>query len=82
MVDIIFEDDAIEKSKINAIILEKARRKMITNPDPTRPKARGKWLEMVTLNECRIPMNCKREGEEIVITGATLRPMKQAKERL
>ncbi len=81
MVDVVYEDGAIEKSKIDAITLERARRKMIANPDPTRPKKGGKWLEMVILPECRIAMSCKKEDDDIVITNAALRTHKQVKKR-
>ena len=78
MVDIVVDPDALSKSKVHPIIVERARKKMLKNPDPTRPRAKRKWLEIVHLEEgMRLAMTCHKEDDIIVIK--RIRKMRKAK---
>lgn len=71
MEDIIVDEDAFIEAQVHPMMVQRAIKKMLEDPDPTRPKAKKKWQEIVTLDSegVRLAMNCHREGEKIVITG-------------
>jgi len=69
MTDIVVDPDVF--SKLPSSVLEQIRVKMMQDPDPTRPKAKNKWLEMVNLDDGnRYGVTCHREGDRIIITAA------------
>jgi len=71
MVDIVVDPDVFSKSKVHPIDIERARKKMIEDPHPTRPTAKKRWQENVYVEESgiRLAMNCHKEDDKIVITG-------------
>lgn len=71
MEDIIVDENAFIEAQVHPMTVERARKKMIADPDSTRPKAKKKWQEIVHLdkNGVWLAMNCHREGDKIVITG-------------
>lgn len=78
MVDVVVDPKALSKSKVHPIIIERARKKMLENLDPKRPRAKRKWQEIVYLDQgIRLAMNCHREDDKIVITG--IRELKKQK---
>ncbi len=67
-VDIIVAEDVF--TKLPPAVLEQIRHKMAENPYASRPKAKGKWQEMVTLPDGnRYGVSCHREGGKITIIG-------------
>jgi ribosomal protein S17 len=78
MVDIVVADDVFIQGQVHSTTVQQAIQVMKDDPNPTRPKAKGKWLEVVQLkNGERLAMNCQREGDKIVISG--IRPLKKSK---
>jgi hypothetical protein len=70
LVDIIVDKDAFIESQVHPLMIEQAIQIMKDNPYPTRPKAKGKWQEIVILDSNdRLAMNCHKEHDKIVITG-------------
>ena len=70
MVDIVVDPKVSFKSKIHPTIIELVRKKMLSDPSPTRPKAKRKWQEIVYLDAgTRFGVNCQIEDDKIVITG-------------
>lgn len=71
MEDIIVDENAFIEAQVHPMMVQRAIKKMREDPDPTRPKAKKKWQEIVPLDNegTRLAMNCHREGEKIVITG-------------
>lgn len=70
MIDIKVDLDAFIESQVHPIMVEQAKKIMAEDPYPTRPKAKGKWQEIVTLDSGeRLAMNCHKEDDKIVITG-------------
>ena len=68
-------------TKLSPAKIELIRQKMLDNPYAARPKAKGKWQEMVTLDDkTRYGVNCHREGDKITITG--VREAKKTKRRV
>jgi hypothetical protein len=66
--DIIVAPDVFTKQR--PAVLEQIRQKMMANPYAARPKAKGKWQEMVTLDDgIRYGVSCHREGNKITIIG-------------
>jgi len=69
MTDIVVDPDVF--SKLPSAVLEQIRVKMMQDADPTRPKAKSKWLEMVMLADGnRYAVTCHREEDRITITAA------------
>ena len=69
MTDAVVDPDVFTKR--SPAILAQIRQQMLQEPNPKRPKAKGKWLETVDLKDGRrYAVGCHREGEKIVITGA------------
>lgn len=69
MVDVVISDDALEKSKINAVIIQRIAKAMRDDPTPTRPSPSGKkWLETVRLDGARYAVSCRWMGDKIVMT--------------
>ena len=69
MTDIVVDPDVF--SKLPSAVLGQIRVKMMQDADPTRPKAKSKWLEMVTLADGnRYAVACHREEDRITITAA------------
>jgi hypothetical protein len=69
LTDVVVDIDVF--SKLPSPVLEQIRVKMIQDPAPTRPKAKNKWLEMVTLDDGnRYAVTCHREEDRITITAA------------
>lgn len=79
MVDIIVDLDALSKSKVHPIDIERARKKMMENPNFKPPRAKKKWQEIVYLEQSglRLAINCHKEQDKIVITG--IRKMRKEK---
>jgi hypothetical protein len=72
MVEIVIDREACTSSKLSPAKFTQIAFKMDEQTDKVpRPKAKGKWQEMVTLSDGnRYAVNCHKEGEKIVITGA------------
>ena len=69
MVDVVISEEALTRSKINAVILERIAKVMSNDPSPTRPPPSGKkWQEVVKLNGARYAVNCRWLGDKIVMT--------------
>jgi hypothetical protein len=69
MTDVVVDPEVL--SKLPSPILAQIAIKMTLDPAPTRPTAKNKWLEMVTLDDGnRYAVTCHREGDRIVITAA------------
>jgi len=82
MTDVIIHKDALEKSKIHATIIEQVRQKMIEEPSPTRPPPGGKkWQELVRLKGARYAVNCRWEGDKVVMTLVRRAPTRKVKIR-
>jgi hypothetical protein len=73
--DVAIDAEFLRKSnvtgaKIHATTLGKIRNKMMTNPDPVRPKAKNKWLETCEVDGVRYGVTCHRLGNVAVIKNA------------
>jgi len=69
LVDIVVDPNVF--TKLSPVTLEQIRQKMLRTPNAKRPKAKGKWQELVDLDDgCRYAVNCHREGDKIAIIGA------------
>lgn len=81
MGDILFEPDAITKSRLHSTVISKVRKEMMRNPSATRPKAKGKWLEIVYCDGNRFAVSCKKEDSDIVVTTVRFVPKKTIRSR-
>lgn len=62
--------DVYRKCKIHATILARLAKRVLTDPDPSRPSAKKKWLEMHELSGTRYALTCHLVGDTAVITYA------------
>ena len=71
MVDIIVDPDALSKSKVHPIDIERARKKMLKNPDIGKHRAKRRWVEKVYVEESGITLavNCHKENDLVVMEG-------------
>jgi len=74
MADIVIDREACTSSKLSPTVFTQIAFKMDEQTGRVpRPPAKGKWQEMVPLSDGnRYAVNCHKEGEKIVITGARL----------
>ena len=78
MVDVVVHEDAFEKSKIHAAIIEKIRKKMIEDPYTARPPPGGrKWEEIVRLNGGKYAVSCRWEGDKVMMTKVRRSPTRK-----
>jgi hypothetical protein len=69
---IVIDPEAYTNSKLSTAVFAQISAKMDEQTGKVpRPKAKGKWQEMVPLSDGnRYAVNCHKEGELIVVTGA------------
>ena len=70
--DCTVDKDVYRKCKIHATILARLARRVLSDPDPSRPSAKRKWLEMQELSGTRYALTIHLIGEVAVISYARI----------